>query len=423
MQNLENRPVPAAIDGRKWTVSDSPGGGGGTDTRKADMFAPLSDSPTARMIRNHELIHARITPAVSAGEAAKKHEVSAEALQWAEDYRVGRLQTRMGLVDAEAFTEAEAAVFVKGIVHSPRLVAGALMATLSTTDQYCRLFDAIQAAAPAAGIDDRDIDDMATAIEEIVDMAYPHRRRRRGRMPKDQRFTKRGFTAHTVPLARMFDERFPVAPPPGHERRDEETRRATKQVQRVKGAGRWGVIERIVKLPHSRTVRPRRPISRRFSDMGVIPSAVHRLPVDGAIFSVKRRARGGTILCDASGSMAYDDADIERIITEAPAATIAFYSGFHSSTGYAGRIVIAASAGKAATVGEVYKALKGGNNFIDGPALRWLAKQPGPRWWVSDEEVGGAGGDFGIGGPCWQECRMICSAGSIQSVRSIDMVR
>ena len=30
-------------------------------------------------------------------------------------------------------------------------------------------------------------------------------------------------------------------------------------------------------------------------------------------------------------------------------------------------------------------------NIVDGPALRWLARQPGPRFWISDGVVTGEG--------------------------------
>lgn len=412
-----NRPVPAAIDGRQWTVSDAPHGfSGGTDTKRADMFAPLASTPTARMIRNHELIHARITPRVNVSDAAKKHGVTVDALQWAEDYRVGLLQSRLGLIDVDAMNEEESATFTKGIVANRRLVAGIMLATLSTPSQYVRL----RLALRAHGFDEFDLDEICAAVREIAVAAYPTRRR--GRRGKGVRFKAAGFAKHTAPLALMFDSRFPMEPPPG-EQRSEEARQANKRVQRIKGTSKWGTLENVIRLPLTIPIRPRRPIGRRFSDSGVIPSAVHRLPVDGSIFATRRRARGGTILCDASGSMEYLDEDIERIIRTAPAATIAFYAGHHSAAGPAGNIVIAAAGGRAAAVDEVYKALAGGQNFIDGPALRWLAKQDGPRTWVSDEEVGGGGNDYGRGGACHAECRQICIAGGIAIAHTIDDVK
>lgn len=411
-----NRPVPAAIDGRTWTVADSPTGGGGTDTKRADMFAPLGSTETERMIRNHELIHARITPRTNAGDAAKKHGVSVDALQWAEDYRVGLLQSRLGLISPDALTGDEAAQFAKIFSRSPRAMAGAILATNSTPHQRNRLV----AAALIGGYDAADMDDLIRAVNEICALAYPSRHR--GRRRPASRFKPTGFAKHTVPLAQLFDARFPETPPPGAP--SDEARQAYKKVQRVRGNEKlWGIIERIVTLPLVRSIRPRRPLGRRYRDCGVIPSAVHRLPVDMAIFTTRQRARGGTILCDASGSMGYDDSDIERIMSTAPAATIAFYSGHHSGAGPAGNIVIAAKNGKAASVHDTYQALAGGNNFIDGPALRWLAKQEGPRIWVSDQEVGGAGHDYGRGGVCHQECMAICYAANIQIAATIDEVR
>ena len=414
---VQNRPVPAAVDGRRWTVSESPNGGGATDTKKADMFAPLQDGPTARMIRNHELIHARITPRIDAAGAAAKHGVTASALQWAEDHRVGLLQRRLGLVDVDALSAEEAAAHAKMFAHSHRMVAGALLATLPLPDQFRRLYDAFI----GAGVDPDDLAAVANKLRSMIAVSYPSARRRGRRPAASSKFKPTGFAKYTVPLAAAFDAVFPESGP-SSDGELEEARRNNRRVERVKSLGRWGVLSRVCKAPFSRAIRPRRPIGRRFSDAGVIPSAVHRLPVDGSIFATRRRARGGTILCDASGSMNYSDEDIERIISMAPAATIAFYSGTKNGGVCSGSIVIAAQSGRAASVDDVRKVLRGGHNLIDGPALRWLAGQPGPRFWVSDEEVGGVS-DFGRGGPCWQECRQICTAASVTIVPDIDKIR
>lgn len=409
--NDRNRPVPAAIDGRRWTVRDSAALTGGTDLRKCDMFAPQASTPMARLIRNHELIHAKITPRVDPVAAAKKHETTVDALQWSEDYRVHLLQRRAGLVDPEALDGEEIAAIVKNVAHSRRMAAGAIMALYPLRDQRNRLASALVEIGGWTPVD------VAAVLDAISDMADTIYRPYRGRREKTRR-TAQGFAKLSAPLARAFDLEFPADEAPSSATRPEK-----RKVDAIRGAGKWGRLLDVRRLKMPRAVKPRRPIGRRFNDCGVIPTAVHRLPVDGAIFSTRRRAKGGTILCDMSGSMGYCDDDVDRILRDAPAATIAFYAGGYGR-GHKpiGRISIAADRGRAAEIDDVRASMPGGDNLIDGPALRWLAKQPAPRYWISDEGVGGVS-DFGIGGACHAECRAICTAANITIVESIDQLK
>lgn len=411
-----NRPVPAAIDGRRWIVQPSGGLTGGTNTRKAELFAPLLDTPTARFIRNHELMHARITPRVDPAAVAKKHGCTFEAMQWAEDWRVEKALERRGLIPADAITDAEADLIAGNCGPDPRLAAGALLANWDCGGAFGRLCDALI----RAGWKPEAVDTLCERIDRIIDGATASlSRRRRGRRPAENPLeSHKGFTKITVPLARLFDAEFP----PGGG--DETSKgKPNPEVERIPGLAAWAPIADIRKLALPNQVRPRRPIGRRFSDTGVIPSAVHRLPSDGSIFATRRRAKGGTILCDASGSMHYSDDDISRIVREAPAATIAFYAGEKTGRGKGyGRIAIGAANGRAANVHDILRAMPGGHNLIDAPALRWLARQPEPRVWVSDEGVGGLA-DFGRGGPAHMECLAICRAANIRIVRSIDALK
>lgn len=423
LANDTNRPVPAAIDGRRWVVSGSGGLTGGTNTRRAELFAPLVDTPTARFIRNHELMHARITPHLDPGAVAKKNGCTFEALQWAEDWRVERALDRRGLIPPDAISEAEADLIAGNVGMDPRLAAGAILSNWDCNGRHGFAGgprDRIQDAMVRAGWNPESLGRIIDRVETIIDgaMSTAFARRRRGRAPAVHPIeTSKGFSKITIPLARMFDAEFP---PGGTE--SEGKGRPNPEVDRIPGLAKWAPIADIRRLPMPNQVRPRRPIGRRFSDAGVIPSAVHRLPVDGAIFGTRRRAKGGTILCDASGSMNYDDDDVARILRDAPAATVAFYAGAKNGRHGFGRIIIGASNGRAASVGEVMRALPGGHNLIDGPALRWLARQPAPRFWVSDEGVGGMG-DFGRGGLCHAECLAICRAAGIRIVPHIDALK
>jgi hypothetical protein len=420
-----NRPVPAAIDGRRWTVAASPGDlAGATDTRKANLFAPLTDTPTGRLVRNHELAHARITPRTGADAACRKHGVTMEAVQWSEDARVSKFLDRAELVDADALTPAEADSIAATIGDNERSMAGAMLTHWFLDSQREKLVDAFGRRGVSRSI----LDGIRAAVCSIVGTALMAARpKRRGRRPsggwaKKAFATPAGFRTFTVTAAKRFDFEFPPEGPEGG-RGDKSGDGAAAKARTVLATGSWAPVDEIRRLPLDRSIRPRRAPGRRFSDAGVIPSAVHRLPVDGSIFSTRRKVKGGTVLCDASGSMSYSDADIERLILEAPGATIAFYSGrSHGKNGPFGRIVIAADRGRAAALEAVREALPGEDNLIDGPALRWLARQPGPRFWISDEGVGGMT-DFGIGCQSHSECLAICRAAGIKIVPRIDALR
>lgn len=425
-----NRPVPAAIDGRRWAVDASPGDlAGATDTRKARLFAPVSDSPTARMVRNHELAHARITPAMAAATLCKRYGVSMEALQWCEDSRISEFLDARRLVDADAITPEEADAVASICRTSERAVAGAFMVNGSLGSQRERLREAFV----RAGVDPMALESIEERVDEIRDAARTiardggtfggRRRVRRGRrIGWDRIFASRdGFRLWTIPAAKQFDLAFPAGGDGDTHKRRGSDPAIERELRSIKGRGAWGVLTDVHRPKLDRAVRPRRYPGRRFSDCGVIPSAVHRLPTDGAVFAAKRPVKGGTVLCDASGSMHYHDDDIERILQEAPGSTIAFYAGADRGAPR-GRIVIGAERGRAATVAEIRGALPGQENLIDAPALRWLARQPAPRFWVSDEGVGGVT-DFGRGGPCHDECLAICRAAGIRIVRRIELLK
>ena len=166
-----------------------------------------------------------------------------------------------------------------------------------------------------------------------------------------------------------------------------KTSRALTEIRRTRKLSMgWGytVIQR-VPLTRSWPGSWRRP---KFNpqEVGAIPGAIHRLPVDQKIFTDTRtKSKGGTptILVDVSGSMSLSVEQVSAICEAHPYATVATYSGGNTS----GAIVIIAKGGRVAEQSAMD--LSQGGNGIDGPALRWLGSQPGPRIWVSDGQVFG----------------------------------
>jgi len=150
----------------------------------------------------------------------------------------------------------------------------------------------------------------------------------------------------------------------------------------------WGPM-RIITLPLSRPVRAALDANKRVAGYVGAFLYPHRVLSDGAIFGYRRRARGGTLLIDCSGSMNINSMDIDEVITRRPAATIAGY-GSDKNKDRSGVLAIAARMGMTAE-SEILRDSIGGGNVVDGPALLWLSRQPEPRVWICDGVVTGVG--------------------------------
>ena len=150
---------------------------------------------------------------------------------------------------------------------------------------------------------------------------------------------------------------------------------------------------------------------RRSATEGVELRYVHRFASDQRVFAIPRpRPRGGgTVLVDVSGSMRLDADDIARIVEDAPGSTlVAIYSGRKTS----GELRIVVNDGRRAGAHQLRPYGRG--NVVDQPALEWLARQRGPRVWISDGRVTGRNdrSSAAIG----RACDRICRSASIQRV-------
>lgn len=145
----------------------------------------------------------------------------------------------------------------------------------------------------------------------------------------------------------------------------------------------WGTME-IAKPDLTRNHKSRVKRLGAPSTDGVFPAHLARWYVDRAVLSRVGRRPGGTLLIDISGSMSLTQEQLEEIITSVPAINIAAYSGSYDGTG---RLTILAVRGRLVAQDSNWRGHHEGLNVIDGPALAWLARQPGPRIWLCDGVV------------------------------------
>jgi len=130
--------------------------------------------------------------------------------------------------------------------------------------------------------------------------------------------------------------------------------------------------------------------SKKYSDMGVSPRAMHRDLTDKKVFTSKSKRKSGTVLIDVSGSMSFTEEDVQEIIETLPASTVAIYSGDSDADEKEPSKV----KGTLRVVGKNGRYVKyipehGFHNLIDGPAIEWLTRQAEPRILVSDLQFTG----------------------------------
>jgi hypothetical protein len=157
----------------------------------------------------------------------------------------------------------------------------------------------------------------------------------------------------------------------------------------------------------------RRGRSTVAADSGRVPRYMGRYCTDKAVFAGrgKRRDNGGAILIDTSGSMSLSSADIDAIMEAAPMGVIAAYSGDYGG----GHLWIIARNGKRADAKHLDP--PGLGNMVDVPALEWLAKQDGEKFWLCDGVVTGEGDRTGRN--IIQRCMDLCRKHRIVRVNDL----
>lgn len=127
------------------------------------------------------------------------------------------------------------------------------------------------------------------------------------------------------------------------------------------------------------------------------PRRIGRLYTDPQrrVFDHERRQKGGIILVDGSGSMSLNRENVLSILRVAPGATVAIYSDMDCGEAKIPNIHIIAKNGKC--VEEKNMPEFGRGNGVDLPALEWAIKQrkgKEPVIWVTDGGVCVANGGF-----------------------------
>lgn len=416
------RPIPGAIDGQRWTVTEGAPIGridGRTSLSDRTMHVLHRSAHAARWVAQHELGHARWTPRASDPRKVAKANAPAteQDVQIIEDCRVLSLLRDAGLAQIPRHSAAEIeayaaqwidratqddgaprpqALLTPYCMHALQSLAlptvGPASLDLTPCGQEVKLLRhhltrLTIAAAEAAG---RDINADVEALHAVLNhalaiaadtaaMLRPARRPAsgRGRLP----FRLVGPAA--AYLRRRLTDAQDI--PPGQ--RGNGSGRPSK---RGNPALTWGRLETLPALPMTEhalaTAAQRRTLA---VPAGSRLGQIRRSLTDGRCYrrTVTRAAKGGTVLIDTSGSMDLEPEQVHAVLAVLPAATVAVYSGKAA----AGSVSVIAKDGKCASAAAIKRRISdvGPGNIIDGPALRWLAAQAEPRLWVCDGIVTG----------------------------------
>lgn len=181
----------------------------------------------------------------------------------------------------------------------------------------------------------------------------------------------------------------------------------------IEKQGEWGEFE-IIEPRRTQSINPKKNWDRR-RKRAVEAGSILRYPgrwcSDRSVFSDRRKSPVGSILVDASGSMDLRSDHIDRLMSAAPATTLAFYNEN-------GLLIYAKNKRSIGLKASECDYMFGENNAIDGPSLEWLAKQKKPRFWISD------GGVTGVTDACYvnlaSECLRTIKRYQIKQVLTID---
>ena len=362
---------------------------GWTDIKKRQMSVPMDATIASRNIRAHELAHASWTPARSPLSICKRAGVSYEALQRAEDCRIGYGLIDSGVTDYVAGTLSDediAQLEADGqrllAEHGPAVLTALAKRLSHQVVSMAMTEDKDRILGLAERVGGEPLRALVENVAEVAETTlFPHGRYRHECQVRRYRRGRGRRTSAVVPfrravqLAWILDRLYPPEGIPAPSGRPPSP---------MPGQPLWGRLT-IEEPPRSTVARlARLRTVRRPSDEGTQLRRIDRLLVDGRVFSTKRHLVGGTVLIDGSGSMGWSREEILRCVEAAPAATVAVYSGH----GDKGVLRIVAKAGRMIAP-DLVTSPCGFGNIVDGPALHWLATQAEPRIWISDACVTG----------------------------------
>lgn len=423
---LGRRDAPKGVTS-PWAIHDVPMAPGFAKTSPVgrEMFVPVGDTPQERVVRAHEMMHAKVSPAETWPEWLERGVASERALISAEEFRVNELCRRQGFDTKKSLLDGSEKFTGERIAQEGLWSEGVYMtAAFAGTARLRPFISGVRKHNPEWADAFRALDARLRALVKKITTSQLASTRSDGGLAPD------GF-GYTETWATLLDL---LANPPtpddddGEGVDDERAGLGTDgpEADKVTASGKGKAKPRSHPTPFDadtikRMTTPRRtgrgaggvvpwvPLKverasldrlapgglgkkRRPADRGRHPRRIHRILTDPhkRIFDATKRGNGGVVLVDVSGSMTFTEADILRIVEAAPGAIVATYSATTKSDNRSNLWIVAEKGKMTSTIPH-----GNGGNGCDGPALEWAIKQrqrsSSPVVWVCDGVVTGEG--------------------------------
>jgi hypothetical protein len=387
------------------------------------MVVPVSQEETDRIIRAHEMVHARVSPADDFALWINRGIATETALRSVEEYRVNYLVKKAGfdpmkhladgseLVAGQRLAEqgdwagavytavgfggcAGGKDFLTGVRRVNRAWGETLREIVKKVDKEIVKADkkrtlASTARDPRTGLAPlgfADVERIAELIDRLANPPQPEPedddKGQAGKDSKDTQPDDGGGKEAKKGASKGEPDKAPVA--------KDDVKKMNPASNGRGGASQWAELK-VRKLPLTRHAPGGLGRKRRATDMGRNPRRIGNALNDPQkrIFDTTKKGNGGVVIIDGSGSMHLTTEDIVKIVDSAHGATVAVYSA--DSGNIKDNLLILAEKGK--MVQELPS--RNGGNGVDAPALRWGIKQKqhstAPVVFVTDGLVHGVG--------------------------------
>ena len=392
------------------------------------MIVPVGDEQVDRVIRAHEMAHARFSPADDFGKWIERKIATENALIVVEEVRVNFLIKKAGFD-------------VSLLADGSELTTG--MRVAEQGDWASAVYTAVGYSVCGGGKDfltgvrrvnrawGLTLKDIVKAVEKEFVKAF-----KTGTLGSTEVDPRNGLApfgfSHTERIAEWIDR---LANPPktdedeteegditNDETKDGEPTKETKDGDKGVGATdkpagadpkkvkpteptrkgdgvipTWGELI-VGTLPLTRKAHGGLGRKRTASNIGRNPRRIGNALVDPEkrVFDRYKKGNGGIVLIDGSGSMSLHNKDILDLTVASPGCTVAVYSA--DRTNVNPNLLVLAKDGK--MVDKLPE--RNGGNGVDGEAIRWAIKQrkrsSTPIVWVTDGQVHGLGNSGSYGG-------------------------
>ena len=437
-----------------WDVHDCEARRGipATSITERMMLAPKADTPQARTIRAHEMMHAKVSPAGEWEDWQNRKIASAKSMIVCEELRVNYLCGKAGFDVATHLTDgtetadgeryactndwrgavsmaiatagtASNKPFLNGVRRHNKLWGKAL---LSISKRALKEMDKAHRTGKLASTAQDRASGLAPQGFVFTEKMAEWLDRLAGMPPDDVQDadeSKTGSSSETAEdkdnITVTHDNRGGNKPQPLSEKDylNKITKVSPENMGRA-NAPYWGELN-IHKLPLTVLTQGNLGKKRSPANVGRSPRRLHRYMSDPQrrIFDNKKRGMGGVVIIDASGSMTLTRDDVRKMLDASPGCTVLAYSDIG-----VGRPNAWILADKGRMVSDLDFPEMGSGNGVDFPAIEWGVKNrqhsSAPVIWVTDGGV--CGPNQGFSELLANQCTAYCMEKKIIIVEDAD---